>query len=260
MSAATAPAGTPVDAATPALLCEAFDVYRGLHAVVHVDRLGVQPGEIVAVEGGPGAGKSTLLRGLCGLEPTRGVVQLVGRDLSPLAPHHRSRAGLGLVAQHGRTAPRVTIAELLDLPWSLRRVVDRRRWRSPAPGPDAPWSLYDLADHLPGLDRVLHHTLADVGAWERQAVAIALALRGGPPIVLLDEPGSGLGDVSLERLRQSLRGIAATGVALVVATRSASLASELASRRTRLDQGKLVTDTVSTGSGSTVSAGSGGGG
>ncbi len=255
MSAPAVTSGAP-----PALLCEAFDVFRGLHAMVHVDRLQVGPGEIVAVEGGPGSGKSMLLRGLCGLEPARGVLQLVGRDLVPLPPHQRSRAGLGFVAQHGGIADQVTIAELLDLPWSLRRAVDRRRWRSAVPGPGAPWSLYDLAEHLPGLDRVLHQTLADVGAWERQAVAIALALRGGPPVVLLDEPGSGLGDVSLERLRRSLRAVAARGVSLVVATRSASLASELASRRMLLEKGKLLAPvSAAARTASTVSSRAGGG-
>ncbi|MFN0025936.1 MAG: ATP-binding cassette domain-containing protein [Acidimicrobiales bacterium] len=247
MTATPATPATPVAAANaagsavPALVVEAFDVYRGLQVSVHVDRLWVDPGEIVALVGGPGSGKSTLLRGMGGLEPSRGLLQLAGGDLGPLPAHQRARAGLGLVAHHGRVSRQVTIAELLDLPWSLERAVDRRRWRSPAPAPGEPWSLYELADHLPGLDRVLHLTLADVGAWERQAVAIALALRSGPSVVMVDEPGAGLGDVSLERLRQSLRTIATRGVAVIMATRNASLAGELADRRLRLEQGRLLT-------------------
>lgn len=248
---------------TTGLVCEAFDVYRGLQALVHVDRLSVDRGEVVAIEGGPGSGKSTLLRGLCGLEPTRGLVALTGQDLTSLRPHQRNRAGLGFVAQHAQAPTQVTIAELLDLPWSLRRGVDKRRWRNPAPGPDKPWSMYDLAEHLPGLDRVFHHTMADVGAWERQAVHIALALRGGPAVLLLDEPGSGLGDVSLERLRQSLQAVATRGVALVVATRSARLAALLGVKRMVLQQGHLLaagnasfgTGSAGTGSGAGMSGG-----
>ncbi len=223
------------------LRVEDLNVFLGRSPVVHVDHLELVAGEVIAVVGGAGAGKTTLLAGLAGLESTQGRIDLAGIEVGQRRAHERARMGLALVSTHGLQIDDLVVAELLELP----RAVGRRRGRphlggNTAPQPGRSWSLYDLADRLPGLERVLHVTLAEVGAWERVAIAIALGLRSGAQVLLVDEPAAGLGDVSQERLRASLGAIAFTGVAVVVATRSHSLAASLAQRRYQLLGGQLL--------------------
>lgn len=220
---------------------ESLEVFVGPTAVVRLDRLDVQPGEIAALVGPAGAGKTLLLRGLVGLAPTRGHVVVNQREIGRMRPHERVRLGLSHVAQHGIELPDLLVEDVLDLSYALGGRRSGSRWgRGSAPRPGRPWSMYDLGEHLPGLERVLQADIASVGAWERLAVGIALGLRNGPHVLLLDEPAAGLGDVSLERLRASLRRIAASGVALVIATRNLGLARTLADQTRELLDGRVV--------------------
>lgn len=223
---------------TGGFVVDQLEVYVGPTAVVRLDELRVRPGSIVALVGPGGAGKTLLLRGLAGLQPTTGQLWLGDRPLAQRRAHERVRDGLAFVPQHGIEVDDLIVDELLDLPVGL---AGRRRLMGRGAGPRAgrPWPLFDLFEHLPGLERVIEADIASVGAWERLAVSVALALRSGPHVVLLDEPAAGLGDVSIERLRASLRRIAATGVTLVVATRNLSLARSLADTMLAVGDGRV---------------------
>ncbi len=70
-------------------------------------------------------------------------------------------------------------------------------------------------------------------------MSLAVALRSGPRVLLLDEPAAGLGDVSVERLRASLRRLGATGIALVVATRNLAFARSLADHMLAVRDGRV---------------------
>jgi branched-chain amino acid transport system ATP-binding protein len=183
-----------------------------------VPELSVAAGEAVALVGPAGAGKSLLLRGLTGFVPMSGRVLLDGASLERRPPYQRSRAGLALVGQDGFTAGELTVGE------SLRLATRGRRRRSHG------WSRRDLFTALPGLDRVLDEEIGHLGPWERFAAGLAYALRTGPRVVLLDEPGAGLSDQSLERLWASLKRLTGSGLGLVVATRYHRLAAWMTDR------------------------------
>lgn len=219
---------------------EQLEVFVGPTPVVRLDELAVRPGEIVAFVGPGGAGKTLLLRGFAGLQPTTGRLWLGERPLHDRRAHERVRDGLGFVPQHGIELPDLIVEEVLDLPAALAGRRRARFGRGGSPRAGEPWSMYDLCEFLPGLERVVEADLQSVGAWERLAVSIALALRSGPHVLLLDEPAAGLGDVSVERLRASLRRIAATGIALVVATRNLALSRTLADQTRAVQSGRIT--------------------
>lgn len=220
---------------------DGLDVFVGPTAVVRVDRLELRQGEIIALVGPAGVGKSLLMQGLVGTAPTTGSILVQQRDVAPLRPHERVRLGLAHVPQGGIELDELIVGELLDLPYGVGTRRSSSRWgRGGAPAPGRPWSMYDLGEHLPGLERVLEADIRTVGAWERLAISIALALRNGPHVLLVDEPAAGLGDVSLERLRVSLSRIAGNGIAMVVATRNLALARALADHTCELVDGRVV--------------------
>ncbi|MFD5079469.1 ABC transporter ATP-binding protein [Streptomyces sp. NPDC058371] len=218
------------DASPPArtAVVEALAVRRGrVEALRRVD-LTVVPGETVALMGRNGAGKSTLLGALVGLvEPTAGSVRVGGA-----APHRTASRDLvrrvGLVPQEPR-----------DLLYA-----DTVAGECAAADGDAgaaPGTCRGLVSELlPGIGDGTHPR--DLSEGQRLALALAVVLTARPPLLLLDEPTRGLDYAAKARLVAVLRGLAADGHAIVLATHDVELAAELAHRVVILADGEVVAD------------------
>ena len=98
-----------------------------------------------------------------------------------------------------------------------------------------------LLIHLaPGIADSTHPR--DLSEGQRLALALAIVLAGQPPLVLLDEPTRGLDYGAKTRLVDSLRSLATTNHAVLVATHDVELVAELADRVVVIADGDLVTD------------------
>src|SRR5439155_999610 len=129
------------------------------------------------------AGKSTTLRCVMGLHrQMSGTVRLGGRDLSGLAAHERARAGLGYVPDDRGIYASLTVEENLLLP--------------PQVGPTR-WPLERVFKAFPVLKERRRHPGTKLSGGEQQALSIALALRMGAAVVLLDVPNEGPVPVTL---------------------------------------------------------------
>jgi energy-coupling factor transport system ATP-binding protein len=82
----------------------------------------------------------------------------------------------------------------------------------------------------------------DLSEGQRLALALAVVLTARPPLLLLDEPTRGLDYAAKARLVTVLRGLAAEGHAIVLATHDVELAAELADRVVILADGEVVAD------------------
>jgi energy-coupling factor transport system ATP-binding protein len=82
----------------------------------------------------------------------------------------------------------------------------------------------------------------DLSEGQRLALALAVVLTARPPLLLLDEPTRGLDYAAKARLVTVLRGLAAEGHAIVLATHDVELAAELAHRVVILADGEVVAD------------------
>ncbi|MET7614432.1 ATP-binding cassette domain-containing protein [Streptomyces seoulensis] len=190
--------------------------------------LTVAPGETVALMGRNGAGKSTLLGSLVGLvAPTSGSVHVGGA-----APHRLKPAELvrrvGLVPQEPR--------DLLYADTVGAECVAADQDADAAPG-----SCRALVSELlPGITDDTHPR--DLSEGQRLALALAVVLTARPPLLLLDEPTRGLDYAAKARLVAVLRGLAAEGHALVLATHDVELAAEIAHRVVLLADGEVIAD------------------
>ncbi|WP_405556078.1 ABC transporter ATP-binding protein [Streptomyces sp. NBC_01171] len=203
-------------------------VRRGrVEALRGVDLM-VGPGETVALMGRNGAGKSTLLGSLVGLvAPTGGSVQVGGA-----APHRLKPAELvrrvGLVPQEPR--------DLLYADTVGAECVAADKDADASPGTCRTL----VSELLPGITDDTHPR--DLSEGQRLALALAVVLTARPPLLLLDEPTRGLDYAAKARLVAVLRGLAAEGHALVLATHDVELAAEIAHRVVLLADGEVIAD------------------
>ncbi|MFE6359457.1 ABC transporter ATP-binding protein [Streptomyces sp. NPDC057806] len=198
-----------------------------IHRLRKID-LTVTPGETIALMGRNGAGKSTLLNALVGLvHPTSGEVRVGGVTPHRTAPPDLIRH-VGLVPQ-----------EPLDLLYA--DTVAAECAAADADADATPGTCRALVTELlPGVSDETHPR--DLSEGQRLALALAVVLTARPPLLLLDEPTRGLDYAAKARLVAVLRGLAAEGHAIILATHDVELAAELAHRVLLLAEGEVIAD------------------
>jgi putative ABC transport system ATP-binding protein len=205
-----------------------------VHALRGVD-LSVEPGHMVAVMGPSGSGKSTLLTIAGGLEePTSGEVRIGGTPLSGLSRNQRARLrrrGIGYVFQDFNLLPGLTAVENVALPLELDGMPARKAQAAARTALTA-LGLADRAGQFPD----------GLSGGERQRVAIARAMVGQRHLLLADEPSGALDSANGESVMRLLRTACKGGVAAVVVTHDAQLAS-WADRVIFLRDGQVVDQT-----------------
>jgi putative ABC transport system ATP-binding protein len=206
-----------------------------VHALCAVD-LSVERGELVAIMGPSGSGKSTLLTIAGSLEQaTSGQVLVDGVDLAGISRSEQARLrrrSIGYVFQDFNLLPGLTAVENVTLPLELDGIGGKA---ARAAGLEAMEQL-DVADHA---DRYAD----ELSGGERQRVAITRAIVGERGLLLADEPTGALDSVNGEAVMRLLRGATRRGVAGVVVTHEAQLAS-WADRVVFLRDGHVVDQTV----------------
>lgn len=198
--------------------------------------LTVLAGELVAVMGPSGSGKSTLLT-IAGTleEATGGTVLVGGADVSSMSRPTRARLrrrAIGYVFQDFNLLAGLTAAENVSLPLELDGVGPRAA-RKTAVAALGEVGLADVAGRFPD----------ELSGGERQRVAIARAVVGDRRLLLADEPTGALDSVSGEGVIRLIRAECKRGVAGVIVTHDAQLAS-WADRVVFLRDGRMVDQTT----------------
>ena len=188
-----------------------------VHALKEVS-LKVDAGSMVAVMGPSGSGKSTLLTIAGSLEePSSGEVLVCGEELSKLSGNARARLrrrSIGYVFQDFNLLPGLTAAENVALPLELDGVPARKARKAAVASLDE-LGLSDRAEHFPD----------QLSGGERQRASIARAVVGEHQLLLADEPSGALDSVNGEAVMRMIRAACKRGLAAVVVTHDAKLAS-----------------------------------
>jgi len=220
-------------------LRDIFKVYgegaSEVHALQRID-LSVDAGSLVAVMGASGSGKSTLLTIAGSLEePTSGEVYVGGRPLSSLSRNGKARLrrqSVGYVFQDYNLLAGLSAVENVSLPLELDGV-GARKAQAAALESLEDFGLADRASHYPDM----------LSSGERQRVAIARAVVGNRQLLLADEPSGALDSANAETVMRLILAACHRGLAAVVVTHDAQLAS-WADRVVFLRDGRIVDQTL----------------
>ncbi|WP_029215239.1 ABC transporter ATP-binding protein [Kallotenue papyrolyticum] len=209
---------------------ETIDLTRryGRHLALDRLNLSIAPGTIYGLIGPNGAGKTTTLRLLAGLlEPTSGQIRLLGTPLDRAGRIAQRR--VGYMPDFFGVYDNLRVWEYLDF---FARCYDLPAARRRATV-DGLLELVDLADKRNAL-------VQDLSRGMQQRLCLAHALVHDPPILLLDEPASGLDPRARLELRELLRTLREMGKTIILSSHILSELAEICTALGIMHQGRLV--------------------
>ncbi|WP_226574943.1 ATP-binding cassette domain-containing protein [Acuticoccus sediminis] len=227
---------------TPILALDGIGKRYGAVEALSGVSFAVREGETLAICGDNGAGKSTLIRIISGAQPPSfGTIRLAGQEVTFASPADALSQGVATIYQDLALAPTMTIAQNVFLGSEITRQVlpgvrmlDKRRMRT-----EAAEHLSRLRLAVPDMNR----HVSDLSGGQRQAVAIARALRWKARIVIMDEPTAALGVRETRLVLSLIKEIAAQGITVILISHNMADVVEVAQRALVLKSGRLVRDT-----------------
>ncbi|RDI65533.1 ABC transporter ATP-binding protein [Nocardia pseudobrasiliensis] len=201
--------------------------YGSVTALNGVD-LAIGRGEIFGLLGRNGAGKSTALDIICGLlAPSAGQVEVFGRDVRG---HGRSvRRRIGYVPQDNTVYLAMTVWQNLRFAAIARGLSRRGAQRRAA----------EVMERL-GLDRIADRGGAYLSGGERRRLSIGMGIVHSPPLMVLDEPSTGVDIDSRHAIHNLLRELRGEGSTILYTTHHLEEAESLCDRVGVLDTGSIV--------------------
>lgn len=229
-------------ATTPMVKAEAVSKSFGSNLVLKSISLEVQQGEVLCLVGPSGSGKSTFLRCINHLETVDAGRLMVdgkiigyeerGGKLYEMHPRKAAeqRRDIGMVFQRFNLFPHMTALENVMLAPTLLRKGGKAQLKSQAMELLARVGLADRYDHYP----------AHLSGGQQQRVAIARALAMNPKLMLFDEPTSALDPELVGEVLDVMKGLAESGMTMIVVTHEMGFAKEVADKLVFMDGGVVV--------------------
>lgn len=214
--------------------------YGAVEALRGVD-LAVDAGEVLAICGDNGAGKSSLIRVVSGAhEPDAGTIELEGRSVRFGSPQGALRAGVATIYQDLALALRQPIWQNIFIGAELTRsllpgiaVLDKAKMR------------FEARRYLSGLNVSIddaNRAVDTLSGGQRQAVAIARALRWNARLVIMDEPTAALGVAESRKVLDLIRELHRAGTTVILISHNMAEVVEVATRVAVLKSGRKIAD------------------
>jgi len=232
-----------------AIVLDARDVtvrFGGLTAVNDAS-LQVREGEITGLIGPNGAGKTTLFNAILGLnDPAAGEITLFGQDLRGSPPHERARAGIARTFQVLQLFGELTVFENVLV--ATHQHNDSNLLSNLAAGPRTLRAEDAARDRVRQVLRLLNlEEIADQGVrglpfGTLRMVELGRALVTGAPLVMLDEPASGLNEAETDQLTEVIRGARSLGVSVLLIEHDVRMVTGVSDYMYVLNQGRMLTE------------------
>jgi len=218
---------TPTNQHNPVLEVENLQVRYGNFQAVKNVSFEVRPGEIFGLLGPNGAGKTSTLSAIEGLlKPSGGSIRISGHDLRERPLH--ARASMGVQLQSTSFQPELTISEIIRLFAGIHGI-----------NLSAERTAEILADIK--LEDSASKRFGQLSGGQQQRVSLVIATIHQPPLVLMDEPTTGLDPQSRRQLWARIEAMREKGHSILLTTHSMEEAESVCDRIAIIDYGKIIT-------------------
>lgn len=233
--------GVTAKAGDPHLSLIGVSKYFGRVRALRDISLSFREGECVGLVGDNGAGKSTLVRILGGqYRPDIGTLALEGQPLDHWSTAAAQRTGIASVPQD------LKLCDELDVGSNIFLNDEMTKWRL------GPFGWIDKRGMAEESNRLLGLLGASIPAsstrverlsgGQRQAIAIARALRSSPRLLLLDEPTAALGVKQSHAVLETIRRLSSQGIGVILISHNIEQVLDVCDRLVCLFQGSLMLD------------------
>lgn len=188
----------------------------------------VKAGEVFGLLGPNGAGKTTVIKMMTGLlRPTSGMIELAGHDIAvrPI----EAKTCVGYIPDRAYLYEKLTMRELLHFTASIYGL----------PKDNAVAVADELIERF-GLAGCGDDLIENASQGMRQRLLFASALIHQPRILIIDEPFVGLDPFGVLLIKDVIKGLCASGVAVFIATHSLHIAADVCHRVGLMNQGRLI--------------------
>ena len=208
----------------------------GGHTALSSVSLDVEAGSITGLIGPNGAGKTTMFNVITGLQvPTKGSVQLGGKDVGGRLPYKRARLGMARTFQRLELFGQLTVRENIQVAGGLRK-----QWGKSGNMLDGPPPTVDELLERVGLTGVADVRADSLPTGQGRLVELARALAIRPRLLLLDEPASGQDEEETKAFASLLRSLAGEGMAILLVEHDMELVMQVCSKIYVLDFGQMM--------------------
>ena len=190
----------------------------------------VRSGEAVAILGANGAGKTTFLRQLTTeLKPTSGAIEIFGVDA--IREPNKAKLLMGVTPQEAGVFETLTVREHLELFGKLKGLNKSAAQNQT----DELLENLEFADHA-------KKQVGELSGGQRRRILIGLAFLGNPPLLILDEPTTGLDPQSRRTVWILLKQIIENGATVIFSTHYLEEAEQLSRRIAFINDGRIAAD------------------
>ncbi len=228
----------PAPEGTPVLEARGVTKSFGALAVLRGVDLTLRRGEVLGLVGDNGAGKSTLVKILCGFHPQDGGEILIDGEPATFSSVAAARArGIETVYQDLALIPQLPVYQNLFLGHEITTLgrlhfLNKREMRKLTRQ-----YLDDINVNVPSVDA----EAVDLSGGQRQAIAVARAVRAANKILLLDEPLSAMGARESRLIIDLVKDLASSGrVSIIVIDHNYAHLFELCDRLNVMNAGRIT--------------------
>ncbi|SEB41040.1 iron complex transport system ATP-binding protein [Nitratireductor aquibiodomus] len=211
---------------------DSLSVKLGKRQVLDAISFDIEPGQVIGLLGPNGAGKSTLMRALNGHIAAEGAMQLGEHDLAAIGPAQRAHL-IAYLPQQRTIGWRLSVRDLVAL--------GRLPWRGFGQRPNArDEAAIARAMAMVDIAPLARRVATELSGGEQARVLMARAIAQETPLLIADEPASGLDAAHQIMLMQSLKRLAAEGRTVLVSLHDLTLAARWCDEVILLNEGKLA--------------------
>jgi lipopolysaccharide export system ATP-binding protein len=213
--------------------------YYGRRKVVDGVDFDVGRGEVVGLLGPNGAGKTTSFRMTTGqVTPNDGRVLFVGQDVAQMPHFKRARLGLGYLSQEKSVFRKLTVEQNI---LAVLEMIPSLRSLGRSPSRRERWEITDTMLERFGLTHIRKNSAARLSGGETRRLEIARCLVCEPLLIMLDEPFTGIDPITIGDIRQIVRDLASTGIAILVTDHNVRETLKITDRSYLIKDGRVRT-------------------